>query len=1424
MKRVILSLLSILVLYSNSILAQTALEEGTYYIQNAESGEYLSVGAYWGTRSVLALHGIDIKVTKSNNAYTLTTQIQGAGKALRPSDAFMDQSGTWTIEPMTDGTFAMSNGTNYLGYAASDTYPWIPSLAFTNTNGKGTHWRFRTKDELVATLANATADNPIDATFLIQAPDILTGDYRITGTKVWGEDAPVIGGNFAGDNTIRNNANGEKFNLASFNITQTIRDIPNGIYSLSVQGYYRNGSNEKASAAYNNSTDERLTYLYAGDKKSPLPSIYSEAKKGQSGGWAVSTAAGYVPNTQSEAAACFDSGNAYVTTITDIVVVDGALTIGIAKDNKAVEADWTCFDNFTLMYYGYDLSSIKKAALEEIDKYAAKNTDGDEDFAKAIAQQRQAVSDATTGKEVEAALDYVKKAYSIYMTKPEPTDTPIDLTDLVLQNASLTNGTTGWDSMIYNFEGYNQKWAPLTTGNTSVLETYAGYSVQEMSDFSLTQTVALSPGIYRLKGYAFYRYGTSFNSDITGEGKGISCASLIAGDNSVSVMRLGDINASSYANTLTEAAEAFAAGNYLNTLVFELDEASDIRIGFEGSHTRYRSWFVAGPIELEKINQQILAQEAEDGFAAEKLMTSLKWDSYRNIANQAIEHETFDNILNAAKGSLDEIKTQEQLDLKDKEVWDAICNLIKTGTTPTGRFDITSLIENPNLSGNADGWTSTNPLTWDAATGVSEEFFRGSDDINQILPNMPAGSYTLKVQAFYRMAGVSTSNKAYEEGQDKVAAELYLNNASTKIKSINDDARFRSARPWSDIGGAYDKAIPNTLSGAHDAFEAGLYWNILRTETTSDDDIQIGLRFSNGEVANWLAFDNFRLYYGAPTQEVSLSKDSQFSIDEDIYANVTTDIELKAGQYNSICLPFDMDASEFESVWTIAGIEYDSDAQTMMGTLVPAREVKAGVGYLVKVASDRVLKADEVVLRAASPDSIPVIWEGGAISGYYGRSMLIRKYTLDESGTKLEYNGAKLNAPGFQTMVLLPASIQGKVRNIDLKEIDYDNVEININIENIQARAFLEEAKYPSSTATSVIFNYNSCPPSRRDQPHPAKIPVPVSSSTQKLQYSQSSDYSEPVTITIPAGADMTEVVNILPQSHYYYRILSGNTPTSKGEITTEGHLRMIKATSGSNIRDLGGWLTADGNRTRYGLIYRGGEMNGGHQMTDEDIVELRRLGIGAEVDLREDKDIDGYNINASVFGTNAPYIYLNQNIWGDDALENDKVKYKNIFNFILDNLRHDRAVYFHCIWGADRTGATAFLLEGLLGLTRDQMYKDYELTSFSIAGTREKVGLDSKFTYINAISGKTMQMKFFNYWNEQVGISSDDLCEFITRMTEGEPSIVTEINDIKGEEDSNISNANEYYSIDGRRLTKPEPGINIIRKSDGSVVKVIKN
>lgn len=454
------------------------------------------------------------------------------------------------------------------------------------------------------------------------------------------------------------------------------------------------------------------------------------------------------------------------------------------------------------------------------------------------------------------------------------------------------------------------------------------------------------------------------------------------------------------------------------------------------------------------------------------------------------------------------------------------------------------------------------------------------------------------------------------------------------------------------------------------------------------------------------------------------------------YTLAATDITLNAGDYNRVCLPFDLDAAQtaatFTSAYILAGVTADG-----VGQLVPVATIEAGKAYFVTVDATKTLTVSDVPEHVARPDSIPVIWEGAATMGTYDG------FTFDVN-----------LSDGYSITSFEP--------------VDFQNMSFTVNLENWRARRFLQEVFYEKDTP-SKIEAYNQGYPVQLDQPHSVLIPVPQNSSDLTVTVSEDDSYSDAESFTFAAGTTLCEVPNLVPQNTYYYKVEAGGTVLTQGQFKTEGHLRMIKTDTGFNIRDLGGWEDLNGNHMRYGKIFRGGELNFGHTVSATDLQELRRLGCKAELDWRCDDECEGSESWESVLGDNAAYCYLNQ-ACDDMSFGNDENKdhYRNAFQFTLEQLNGDRAVYVHGRMGADRTGMFAMLIEGLCGMSYDQIAKDYELSSYSEAGTRKKSDSDftANFNYINAQPGITLQQKFFYYMHHELDIDTQELLNFVDIMT----------------------------------------------------------
>lgn len=143
----------------------------------------------------------------------------------------------------------------------------------------------------------------------------------------------------------------------NFDMYQHLAGLPNGRYVLSVQGFYRAGwATEDVLHQWKSGESELNAVLYAetsADSYSvPIMSVWDEIADEPIGvGSEILIGEHYTPNDMTAAVGYFDEGM-YVNEL-PVVVTDGKLKIGIRK-SVAVDADWTMFDNFKLIYYGDD--------------------------------------------------------------------------------------------------------------------------------------------------------------------------------------------------------------------------------------------------------------------------------------------------------------------------------------------------------------------------------------------------------------------------------------------------------------------------------------------------------------------------------------------------------------------------------------------------------------------------------------------------------------------------------------------------------------------------------------------------------------------------------------------------------------------------------------------------------------------------------------------------------------------------------------------------------------------------------------------------------------------------------------------------------------------------------------------------------------
>ncbi len=166
-----------------------------------------------------------------------------------------------------------------------------------------------------------------------------------------------------------------------------------------------------------------------------------------------------------------------------------------------------------------------------------------------------------------------------------------------------------------------------------------------------------------------------------------------------------------------------------------------------------------------------------------------------------------------------------------------------------------------------------------------------------------------------------------------------------------------------------------------------------------------------------------------------------------------------------------------------------------------------------------------------------------------------------------------------------------------------------------------------------------------------------------------------------------------------------------------------------SNFRDLGGYLTAGGQRVRSGQVFRSDHLAG---LTDADVVRLQALGVGHSLDFRgvaeytaTPYDIPGVErvaltIEPTVIARMQALVTQGVVPTTEETVTLMRETYRDFVNhnagtygrFMRHLLEQPTPQVFHCTAGKDRTGFAAALLLSALGVDRATIEHDYLLTN----------------------------------------------------------------------------------------------------------------
>ena len=721
----------------------------------------------------------------------------------------------------------------------------------------------------------------------------------------------------------------------------------------------------------------------------------------------------------------------------------------------------------------------------------------------------------------------------------------------------------------------------------------------------------------------------------------------------------------------------------------------------------------------------------------------------------------YDAALAAANAKVEAAENVEAVANATTDLWAAALAFLKSVTINEGKgFDLTWMIQNADFSDSnyKKYWTEqlASSTTYGVTSGLMR-YYNSSFDLSQTLPYiLPAGAYRMKMDGFERTNDpMDTAYSDYVAGNSVVTGTLYLNNNEQLIMNLFDVQTIMD----NSLGGVQPSGAsyftPNGSGASAQYLNAGLFPNTLIGVLADDGPVTIGYRCANTKA--WTCFDNFQLEYIGEVPKATIA--------------------VVAGELTPVCAPFTLTAGseEVSELYAVGGV---ADGQALIYSV---SQVLPGTPCVARLMVDTYTSE----IESTSSKTFVLPWDGGTLVP------TAEDYTWEYVDLKNTSTAAS---------------------ELTFTIMDWQTMAFDVNIENLAARKFLSNVTYTKDDE-SVVAQYNVAPPTRRDLPNAVMIPLPKRESGLLLSY-VNSEGNEEHTVTLEAGAQEAYIYNLLPHQTYAYTVTDNGTTVTKGEFSTTGNLRMVYAPSAYNIRDLGGWLTQDGTRTAYGHLFRGSTLNGYANATAEDLQRLRDMGVGAELDLRYQESYDkdmGCGTSAFGFTEGDDYYFAAANDYLASDLNNaaTKQRLKAEFEFILKHFRQGKAVYYHCAWGADRTGFFTLLLEGILGVELDQIYKDYELTSFSAAPgatNRLKTSFQDRIDVILALSGETLRDKFEKYFRNSLGVSQEDIDYFREVMINSDETVGIS-------QPSTIHHSpSTIYDLQGRRLTAPtKPGLYIV-------------
>ena len=436
-----------------------------------------------------------------------------------------------------------------------------------------------------------------------------------------------------------------------------------------------------------------------------------------------------------------------------------------------------------------------------------------------------------------------------------------------------------------------------------------------------------------------------------------------------------------------------------------------------------------------------------------------------------------------------------------------------------------------------------------------------------------------------------------------------------------------------------------------------------------------------------------------------------------------------------------------------------------------------------------IVETDKLQIKSKKTLNVPVGAKYFAVdfsdSTHYAAMVSAGVQSQVQEGTEI----VEHNAFGVQKYNLYPGT------NV----LGTENDPSAIQIVNPDAKDYIDEVNYTDGDYSYSNYSkyytqardYGRC-----DQPLPAIIKwnYQQNCSRQYMRFGPNQnfayDHDGNRFFEIDPSVCKIAIYNLLPSTTYYYQVFASfadgtNKEIRSGSFTTgSDFLRMLKIdgvahnaicgqylTSGiANVRDIGGWPTTLSGYTKikYGKVIRGSELVGSSCIISEKgkWEAVGDLNIRCDIDLRSSNE--GGQTEGSPLGDLVEYVSKPVVSYAS-AFTNNVQALHDIFETIMENVSNGITSYIHCKGGNDRTATVVFLLSGILGVSENNLSKDYELSSLCgwYIRNRNSNTYDYKgmVSYISALTGNTLTDKFETYFIDTLGFTAEEIATFRADM-----------------------------------------------------------